>query len=467
MSLSEISYILWRRGWIVALTLVFALIVAGAVLLFLPARYDGVATASIDPGSINPVTDSVGPATAILLVQGNLMELVQSHRVAVDVVKRLNLAADPQVQAGFRSSGSFGRESIEDWLAETILRNVDPKFEPGTNVLSIKYRATDPNQAAVMANAFLSSTIDATIAMKAAAGDQAARWFAPQLDDLRKDVQTARSALEQFQRRTNVVAPTASGADSETSALADVTLDLANSRGLLTSLQSRLASGSTDLANDPTDPDLQLIATLKVKISSSQADIDGVKNSLGANNPKLVSALANLATLRKQLADAVEKSKEHLKEKIAATQSQIASLEVAQAQAQKTLITAQAQRDHLGDLQRDVAFKVDELNEREKAASTARLQSKLTFADIAVLDKAVAPIGPAFPKPFIVIPAAIGGGLLLGVLLALIAESTDRRIRFPSDFSFATSAPMLGVIEGSRGRAALGGRRRRQLLTAS
>lgn len=448
MSLSQISYILWRRSWIVALTFVCALIVAAAALIFLPARYDAVATASIDPGSINPVTDAVGAGASTLMVQGNLMELVQSHRVAVDVVNRLNMAASPQVQADFRSSPSFGRESIQDWLAEAILKNVDPKFEIGTNVLSIKYKTNDPNQAALMANAFLASTIDATIAMKAAAGEQTARWFGPQLDDLRKDLQAARSTLAQFQRRTNVVAPSAtSGADSESAALASVTQDLASNRGLLTALQSRLASGSTDLANDPSDPDLQMISTLKEKIAGSQADFDGVKNSLGVNNPKMVAAAANMATMRKQLADTIEKSKEHLKVKIAATQSQIASLEVAQAEDQKTLITAQAQRDRLGDLQSDVAFKLDELNSRERAASQARLQSKLTFADIAVLDKAVAPISPAFPKPIIVIPAAIGGGLFLGMLLALIAEATDRRIRFPADFNLATSAPMLGVIE--------------------
>ena len=77
-------------------------------------------------------------------------------------------------------------------------------------------------------------------------------------------------------------------------------------------------------------------------------------------------------------------------------------------EAQKTLIAAQAQRDRLGDLQRDVVFKLEELNARERAAAQARLQSKLTFADIAVLDKATPPIDPAFPKPLMVIPVAIG-----------------------------------------------------------
>ena len=237
---------------------------------------------------------------------------------------------------------------------------------------------------------------------------------------------------------------------------------------MLTSLQSRLTSGSTDLATDPTDPDLQLINSLKEKISTTQAEMEAGKNSLGMNNPKMVSAAANLATVRKQLADVTDKLREHLKDKIASTQSQIASLEVAQAQDQKTLIAAQAQRDHLGDLQRDVSIKLDELNGRERASAQARLQSKLTFADIDVLDKAEPPIAPAFPKPLLVMPVALGAGLALGFILALLAEATDRRVRVPADFGNATSAPFLGVIEASTSRRRLrGGGRRGGLLPAN
>ncbi len=468
MSLSQVMYILWRRGWIVALAFLFALMVAAGVLTFVPGRYDATATASMDPGNINPVTETAGTVSTMGIIQGNLMHLVESQRVALDVVKRLNMAANPSLQASYRNSDSFGRQGIDEWIASTILKNVDAKFEMGSNVLSIKYKSNDPQQAALIANAFLASTIDESIAMKAAAGDQTARWFAPQLDELRKDLQTARSALEQYQSRTNVVAPTATGGDSESAALSAVTSDLATNRALLTSLQSRLTSGSTDLATDPTDPDLQLINSLKEKISTTQAEMEAGKNSLGMNNPKMVSAAANLATVRKQLADVTDKLREHLKDKIASTQSQIASLEVAQAQDQKTLIAAQAQRDHLGDLQRDVSIKLDELNGRERASAQARLQSKLTFADIDVLDKAEPPIAPAFPKPLLVMPVALGAGLALGFILALLAEATDRRVRVPADFGNATSAPFLGVIEASTSRRRLrGGGRRGGLLPAN
>ncbi len=58
MSVSQILVILMRRGWIVVLTLLTAMITAGGVLLFVPGRYDAVATASIDPGSVDPVSET-------------------------------------------------------------------------------------------------------------------------------------------------------------------------------------------------------------------------------------------------------------------------------------------------------------------------------------------------------------------------------------------------------------------------
>jgi len=465
VSVSQVLVILMRRGWIVVLTLLTAMITAGGVLLFVPGRYDAVATASIDPGSVDPVSETTTGIASVMLMQGNIISLVTSERVALDVVKRLNMTANPQVQESFRGSSSFGREGVEDWMASSLLKNIDPKFTIGTNVLSIKYKSGDPNQAALLANAFLAATIDGSVAMKAAAADQTARWFAPQLEDLRKDVESARAALEAFQSKANMVAPTVGG-DSETSQYMAISAELSQATALLTALQSRLTSGATQLSNDPTDPDLQILANLKEKLSTSEATIEAVKGTLGPNNPKMVAEQANVASMRKQMAEATEKMRQHLQERIATTQSQIASLEDAQARAQTKLISVQAQRDRMGELERDVAFRVEQLNARERAAEQAKLQSKLTFSDITVLDKATPPIDPAFPRPIIVIPVGIGAGLALGLILALLAESTDRRVRFPFDLEDAASAPFLGSLDTARRSRSRVGVSRRRLRAA-
>jgi uncharacterized protein involved in exopolysaccharide biosynthesis len=441
-----------RRSWIVMLTLLSTVIVAGGVLLFVPGRYDAVASASIDPGNVDPISEMSAGLGAIGLMQGNILSLVTSQRVAVDVVRRLNLTANPAVQENFRKSPSFGRESIDEWMADGLIKSVAPTFILGTNVLSIKYKSGDPNQASLIANAFLAATIDGSVAMKAAEADQTARWFSPQLDELRKELDEARAALRDFQSKANMVAPTAGGPDRETSQYMAIGAELTSTEAALTALQSRLTSGSTDLSNDPSDPDLQILSGLKEKLSSAEADVAAAKGALGANNPKMLAQQANMATVRKQMSDATERMRQHLKERIGTVQTQIASLQTEQEQAQKVLIDIQAQRDRLGQLQHDVEFRAEELSARERAAEQAKLKSKLTFSDMTVLDKAFPPVDPAFPKPFIVMPVGIAAGLALGLILALLAEAGDRRVRFPVDLEHAAPAPFLGALGGA-GRA--------------
>jgi uncharacterized protein involved in exopolysaccharide biosynthesis len=246
-----------------------------------------------------------------------------------------------------------------------------------------------------------------------------------------------------------MVAPTLGG-DRETAQYMSISDQLSNARAGLTALRSRLIGGSTDLSNDPSDPDLQILSGLKEKLTTAEADIAASKGALGANNPKMLAQQANLASLHKQIGEATEKMRQHLKERVDLAQTQIASLQAEQAEAQKSLIEVQAQRDRLGQLQHEVEFHAEQLNARERAAEEAKLKSKLTFSDMTVLDKASPPIAPAFPKPFIVLPVGIAAGLALGLILALLAEAADRRVRFPVDLEHSASAPFLGALDGAR-----------------
>ena len=52
------------------------MIVAGNVLLFVPGRYDAVATASIDPGNVDPISETAAGGGMVLgLMQGNIFPL--------------------------------------------------------------------------------------------------------------------------------------------------------------------------------------------------------------------------------------------------------------------------------------------------------------------------------------------------------------------------------------------------------
>jgi polysaccharide biosynthesis transport protein len=457
VSVGQILLILFRRGWIAVLSVLAALVVAEGVLLFTPNRYDAIATATVDPGNTAPVSDPRYSEQDRGAVEGNIDTLVASHRVALDVVKRLNLTANAAVQANYRSSSSFGRESIDDWMASNLSANVVPGFSMGTTVLQIKYKSGDPNQAALVANAFLASSVDQMVAMKASAAEQIAAWFAPQLDELRRERDAALANYEDFLTKSNPA-----GGDIATRAYEGLTQTLASAREAVSAIQSRLERGGDDLLpSDASDPEFQTIAGLKQRLSAAEESVAAAKSTLGAANPKMMAAQANIASLHKQIAEAIksapEKMRQHLQERLAQIQAQIPVLEARQEEALKALLPVQAQRDRLSELQRNMAYHTDQLNAREKAAAQAKMQSKLTFSDITVLDKATPPLAPTFPKPGIVIPVAIGAGLSLGLILALLAEAADRRVRFPADLEHASASPFLGSIDASkRSRPRLG-----------
>jgi len=115
------------------------------------------------------------------------------------------------------------------------------------------------------------------------------------------------------------------------------------------------------------------------------------------------------------------------------------------AQLQK-MISEQSERDQLNSLQREVQSRQAQIESAAKAAGDARLQSRLSFLNISVLDKATPPGSASFPKFFVVMPLGIGAGLALGIIFALLAEALDRRVRVTSDLEFAASAPMLGTL---------------------
>ena len=206
MSPLQVLSILWRRAWIVVLTFASTMLGAWGVVKLLPPRYDAVATASIDPAQTDPVTGVPVGGSSMRLLQGNLVALVKSHRVAVMVVKRLNLVANPGLVAQFRASDAIGRVDLTDWIADDLLTRIDASFPDGTNVLVIKNKSNSAALAAQVANGFLAAFIDAAVEMKIASAQQTAQWFEPQTEKLRSDLAAARAKLAKFQEDAQLLA---------------------------------------------------------------------------------------------------------------------------------------------------------------------------------------------------------------------------------------------------------------------
>ena len=448
MSPRQLLVILLRRSWIILVVFAATLASAVGLITFLPPRYEAQATAVIDPAQADPITGQAVGATGFRVLQGNLASLAKSQRVAVDVVKRLNLTSNPALMAQYRGSDSVGRVDAADFIAADLLRNVVVGFNEGTNVMALTFKSPNPILAAQVANTFLAAFTDAAIDSKVAGAQQTADWFAPQTEKMRQEAEQARLKMSRFQVEQKLAPNDKS--DADISALQQISGDLSAARAEVLKLQIALAlpdpvPGSIgDTGAQPYDS--TLMQSLKKSLSDTAAEVARLQGSLGANNPKIQSLVSAQKGIIAQIAVERRATRVNEETRLQALAGQIAALTTARDEQLAKVIAIQEQREQLALLSRDVEIKQDRYLGASKAASTARLQGQLSFSNIAILDKAATPTSPSFPKPFLVIPAAVAAGLGLGCILALIVEALKRQVRSVRDLGYASSAPSLGEM---------------------
>jgi uncharacterized protein involved in exopolysaccharide biosynthesis len=229
-----------------------------------------------------------------------------------------------------------------------------------------------------------------------------------------------------------------------------VTNDLSSEKTELAALQSRLDTwNSGEVINDSSqlsDPDGQMLASLKSQLAATVTEIERLQASVGASNPRLTAQLAVRKSLQDQIHAEMDRVKTKLMARIAQVKTQIAADEEERSTAVQKMISVQEQRDRMNTLSREVEVRQDQFDSALKVAAQARLQSRLSFSNISVLDAATPPTSPSFPKPLFLIAGGLGLGLVLGLILALLAEAFDRRVRCTSDLEFAGSTHVLGTL---------------------
>src|SRR3546814_9233987 len=86
----------------------------------------------------DPVTGEVISSSFARTYTKTQTELIRDYRVAGQVVDKLGLAGNPELQAEFAELPVEGRTDFRRWLAGSIIAHTDAELVPGTNILEIR-----------------------------------------------------------------------------------------------------------------------------------------------------------------------------------------------------------------------------------------------------------------------------------------------------------------------------------------
>jgi chain length determinant protein EpsF len=457
MTLKQFLLILRARYLLALLTLLLTVGVTAGVSLLLPSQYTAGAAVIVDVKSPDPVSGIALQGLIAPSYMATQIDMVNSDRVAKDVVKALKLDQSQVVIAQWREEAK-GEGELVDWLAQLLQKKLDVKPSRESNIININFTATDPRFAAAVANAFAKAYIDVNLDLRLAPARQYASFFEEQTRSARQKLEEAQKALSSYQQENGITAAD-DRLDYEVAKLNETSSQLTGIQGQTTDSQSKRGNAQPDTVAEVIQS--PLINGLKADIARLEAKLTESSGNLGKNHPQTLRTESELATLKAQLALETRKISSSIDTTYHVSKQREAQLLAALAAQKQRVLQLNKQRDELNVLRRDIESAQRAFETVSQRASQSNIESQSNQTNIAVLNPATAPSEPSKPRILLNILVSIFLGTLLGVALALIRELSDRYVRSGEDLTEALNIPLLGAVAsigGNRKPAISGGR---------
>lgn len=445
MTFSQFLAIMLAR-WRLALGIFVGVVaLAITVSLLLPKRYTATASVVVDVKSMDPIAGVMNPALAMPGYMATQFDILQSSNVLDRVVLMLGLDRNEQLREEWRES-TDGKGSFSGWIGDRILkRGLDIKPSRESNVININFEATDARFATFIANAFAKAYIDANLDLRVQPAKQYSNFFDERLRKAREQLESTQLRLSNYQKEKGIVL-TDERLDVETNLMNQYSAQLAALRALSAESNTRAAQSRKnaeqlqDVLNNP------VIAALKTDLSRQEARLDELNARYGANHPQVVELRANITMLRNKIAQETARVTGAMGINDTISQSREGEVTAAyEAQRQKVL-KMKTQQGELAVLQRELENAQRNYDAVQARLTQVSLESHTTQTNVSLLNPAVEPFESSSPKVLLNTILAVFVGGMLGVVVVLVREMLDRRIRSTYDVTLGLDLPVLGIM---------------------
>jgi succinoglycan biosynthesis transport protein ExoP len=435
-----------RDRWSLITSVFVVTVVSAMVFTYLQPRvYQGVATVLIDPEAptVVKIQEVFNDSNASGEYYGTQYQLLRSRPVIEPVIQRLNLKRRIGLPAGDPYPRMVGYLTIEPVKSSRLVL--------------VRFDNSDPAIAMEVANAIAEQFVRYSIEVRQAEAQTAVTWLNEQIDSLRTKAQQSSKALQTYQAKADLL-----GLQEQRQITQAKLLDF--NRAYQDAQNQRMASESklrelSRIVKDPlgsetifivaNDP---LIQKLKTEASDLQIERSKVSQYTREKHPDLMQLDAQIREVKQRLQSEIQKMVGAIEteSKVAKAREEtlLANLNELRREA-RVLSEREAQAMML---QRD-KDSVEELHASVlKRFKETGLASGLATTNIRVVEPAQTPTWPIRPKTNLIMAVASVFGLALGVGVAFVAESLDRRARSPEDIEQALGVPVLGVVPIFRAR---------------
>lgn len=424
-----------------------------AILLVTPRVY----TASADVYSDRANALNVSQSFSSIVDNGYLqtqVDMIRSPAVAEAVIRLLGLK---QTASYEEERAALGDIRAHQKLVEHIIDNTTVRTNNDSRVLEVAFAARSPEQARDVANALVDAYISVSESIFSTGARSRHEQYGAQLEQLRAEADAIQNEMTRYQQEVGIF--DASGRDELTvRQMNELAVQLALQQAKYEQAQAGGRVYGQLLESGVRPEDIPAIAghpainDLKSKLSEATRRVADTAASYGPNHPLVKAAVTERNALQTRL---TREAKAALTSHDSETQqlsAQIAALESGLGQLRERILREQTHRDTILAHQRRLASVEQVYKAALQNYDKLLMDSNIVLPTLAVLRPASAPVQPSSPRVAITLAASVVVGLAGGMLLALLLELLQRRIRCVDDVRRNVPVPVLGQIGGATHR---------------
>jgi uncharacterized protein involved in exopolysaccharide biosynthesis len=189
-----------------------------------------------------------------------------------------------------------------------------------------------------------------------------------------------------------------------------------------------------------------VIVTLKAQLSAAQVKLDDIATRLGANHPEYISTATEIATLKQRIAGERDQILNSMEEATRVNRRREIEVSAALEAQKQRILELKHEHDQAQVLQNDVLTAQRNLDAVTQRLAQSSLEGSTTQTNLVVLTPATPPLVSSGPKVILNCMLAGIAGLGLGILVAMLLEHLDRRVRTDADVFAAIGVPLLGKL---------------------
>jgi Mrp family chromosome partitioning ATPase len=327
-----------------------------------------------------------------------------------------------------------------------------------STTLNITFKSRDAKKAAAVANAIASAYLADQVNFEDEATRNTTTWLLDRIHALARQVQGAEMAVQQYRAQNNLNDTTAGGSlidqqlIAQNAALVQARSDLAQKQAIASHINSMLATGhGADVSQVVSSPLIIQLRAQEAELLRQEAQLS---SKYGPRHPKMVDIESQKANLEDKIAEEAARVGGSASNDVAVARANVGSLAASLKALEKNASSDSLKRVKLKALEANASS-----TRTMYEAFVTRLretQGAVGLPSARIISTAAVPAHPSSPKRTLIAAASIPVGLLIGLLLALIAERASPatvqyrpRATFRPAVAAAAAAPVVDPLRGA------------------